>query len=68
MTAQQSNIILKTNALSIGYKSKRSQTLVASNINIELQQGELIGLVGANGIGKSTLLRTLTGVQNLLEG
>ena len=39
MTAQQSNIILKTNALSIGYKSKRSQTLVASNINIELQQG-----------------------------
>jgi iron complex transport system ATP-binding protein len=33
-----------------------------------LQQGQLIGLVGANGIGKSTLLRTLTQVQNPLSG
>ncbi len=44
------------------------QTVVASNINIELHQGELIGIIGANGIGKSTLLRTLTKVQNPLNG
>lgn len=62
------HIILKTNNLSIGYNSNKGNTIVASNINIELHKGELIGLVGANGIGKSTLLRTLTNVQNPLKG
>ncbi len=33
-----------------------------------MQQGELIGLIGANGIGKSTFLRTITGVQPALDG
>ena len=62
------HIVLRTKDLSIGYKSRKTQTLVASHINIELNRGELIGLVGANGIGKSTLLRTLTGVQQKLSG
>jgi iron complex transport system ATP-binding protein len=62
------HIILQTRDLSIGYSAKKGNTVVASNINIELHQGELIGLVGANGIGKSTLLRTLTNVQKPLSG
>ncbi len=68
MVKKTQHIILKTKNLSIGYSSKKVQTVVASNINIELQQGELIGLIGANGIGKSTLLRTLTKVQYPLNG
>lgn len=68
MGSNNKHIILKTEDLSIGYSSKKEQTVVASNINIELQKGELIGLVGANGIGKSTLLRTLTKVQPKLSG
>ena len=68
MAKNKKHIILKTKNLSIGYSSKKTRTIVASNINIELQQGELIGLVGANGIGKSTLLRTLTKVQESLDG
>jgi iron complex transport system ATP-binding protein len=60
--------ILKTDNLSIGYTSKKSETVVASHINLELHKGEFVGLVGANGIGKSTLLRTLTKVQNPLQG
>ena len=68
MKSDTKNIILKTENLSIGYASKKSKTVVASNINIELLQGELIGLIGANGIGKSTLLRTITKVQNPLDG
>lgn len=62
------NNILKTENLAIGYASKKHQNVVASNINLELRQGELVGLVGANGIGKSTLLRTLTKVQEPLNG
>ena len=68
MNAINEHIILETKNLSIGYKSKKSDTVVASNININLNKGELVGLVGANGVGKSTLLRTLTQVQGALEG
>lgn len=68
MAKERQHIILQTKNLSIGYSSKKVHTVVASNIHIELHQGELIGLVGANGIGKSTLLRTLTNVQKPLNG
>ncbi|WP_339917706.1 ABC transporter ATP-binding protein [Yeosuana marina] len=64
----KNNIILNTENLSIGYASKKERTIIGSNININLNRGELIGLIGANGIGKSTLLRTLTNVQKPLEG
>ncbi|WP_417236021.1 ABC transporter ATP-binding protein [Bizionia paragorgiae] len=60
--------ILKTEDLSIGYRSKKSETSIASGINLNLKKGELVGLVGGNGIGKSTLLRTLTKVQPALNG
>ncbi|SHI29025.1 ABC transporter ATP-binding protein [Algibacter luteus] len=68
MTDTNKHIILKTKDLSIGYTSKKSKTVLASSINIELKKGTLVGLIGANGIGKSTLLRTLTNVQNPLSG
>lgn len=68
MDSTNQNIILKTKDLSIGYTSKKEKNCVASNINIALKKGELIGLIGANGIGKSTLLKTLTQVQNSLKG
>ncbi|MDO6760054.1 ABC transporter ATP-binding protein [Tamlana sp. 2_MG-2023] len=62
------HIVLKTEDLSIGYNSKKESTVIASHINIALQKGELVGLIGANGIGKSTLLRSLTNVQPKLSG
>jgi iron complex transport system ATP-binding protein len=61
-------MILQTQNLSIGYTFKATTKTVASEISIQLEQGKLIGLVGANGIGKSTLLRTLTGIQKPLSG
>ena len=33
-----------------------------SNVNIELEQGELVGLIGPNGAGKTTVFNLLTGV------
>lgn len=68
MAETNKHIILKTENLSIGYKLKKETSVIANTINIELKQGELIGLVGANGIGKSTLLRTLTSLQQPLSG
>lgn len=68
MAENNQHIILQTKSISIGYRSKKADTVVASDVTIQLKQGELIGLVGANGIGKSTLLRTLTNVQKPLKG
>lgn len=60
--------LLFTSNLSIGYSSKKEVHCIAQNLNLELQSGKLIALIGANGIGKSTLLRTLTGIQKPLSG
>ncbi len=60
--------IINTLDLSIGYASKRATSTIAQHINIELQEGHFVCLLGKNGIGKSTLLRTLTKVQPQLKG
>jgi iron complex transport system ATP-binding protein len=61
-------MILQTKNLTIGYTTKATSKIIASEVTINLEQGKLIGLVGANGIGKSTLLRTITGIQKPLSG
>ena len=60
--------ILHTTNLTIGYNHKSKTTTIAKNININLPSGKLIGLIGANGIGKSTLLKTITGILKPIEG
>ncbi|HEX8014833.1 MAG TPA: ABC transporter ATP-binding protein [Flavobacterium sp.] len=60
--------ILNTTNLSIGYKSKKGIVTIAQDLNLTFDSGKLIALIGANGIGKSTLLRTITGIQTPLEG
>ncbi|MDI6878428.1 MAG: ABC transporter ATP-binding protein [Desulfitobacteriaceae bacterium] len=39
-----------------------------SNLNIEIREGELIGLIGPNGAGKTTVFNLLTGVYDPTEG
>lgn len=56
------------NNLSIGYPGKGDVKVVASNICAGINSGELTCLLGANGVGKSTLLRTLSAFQPRLSG
>ncbi|MFB9077090.1 ABC transporter ATP-binding protein [Flavobacterium procerum] len=60
--------ILNTSNLNIGYKSKKDVVTIAKDLNLNLDSGKLITLIGANGIGKSTLLRTITKIQPPLAG
>ena len=57
--------IISVSHLSFGYDSKRK---VLENINFQLKKGESVGLVGANGVGKSTLLRILVGLNTGFQG
>lgn len=54
--------------LSIGYPGKGDVKVVASGICADINSGELTCLLGANGVGKSTLLRTLSAFQPKLDG
>ena len=54
--------------LSIGYRTKQGVRVVAQGLTAQLQRGQLTCLLGENGVGKSTLLRTLAAFQPKLEG
>lgn len=38
---------------------------VLKNINIRIEEGEMVGLIGASGSGKSTLIRTISGLESM---
>lgn len=54
--------------MNVGYHTKQQQLSVASRINVKLNEGELMAVIGVNGVGKSTFLRTISGVQSQLSG
>ena len=58
------HIVLEVKNLVIGYDG----LAIAKNINFKLTKGELNAVIGINGIGKSTLLRTLGNLQPKLAG
>ena len=62
------DIFLEINELEIGYKYRRKSNIVLSKINLTTRRGEFICLLGKNGSGKSTFLRTLAGMQKELNG
>lgn len=59
------DLVIASN-LSVGYKMPRF--VVSEGIHLLLKQGFLYGLVGPNGCGKSTLIRTLSGLLPPLKG
>ena len=58
---------LTTQQLSIGYPGSPNHVLL-KDLNLFLHPGKLVCFMGPNGIGKSTLIRTLSGSQNPLAG
>lgn len=59
---------LNASGLSIGYRNGQKVTVVASGLDLELYKSTVTCLLGANGTGKSTLLRTLARQQPALAG
>jgi len=64
----QSPIALRTRDLAVGYRTRRMRRAVLERVNLQVHAGELVCLLGPNGIGKSTLLRTMAKMQPPLAG
>ena len=58
-------MLLSAENLTIGYSAQHP---VAANLSLTLAKGQLTSLLGPNGVGKSTLLRTLANLQPPLAG
>jgi iron complex transport system ATP-binding protein len=62
------NEILSFESLEIGYTSGKKAMKLLPPLSASAGEGELIAIIGRNGIGKSTLLRSLIGLQPSLGG
>lgn len=56
------------NDVEVGYTSNKGNISVFRHLTMAFQAGELVGLMGDNGVGKSTLLKTITGTLKTLSG
>ena len=63
-----SNTSVVLNDLSIGYRYKQGTRVVAEHVTASIQRGCLTCLLGENGVGKSTLLKTLSAFLPKLSG
>lgn len=57
--------LLESQDLAIGYGDDK---ILLEHINLSIDSGQLVGLVGQNGVGKSTFIRTICGLQPRLNG
>ena len=57
-------IVLKTNNLTKKYK----EFIALDKVNIQINKGDIYGLIGRNGAGKSTLMKIITTLANKTEG
>ena len=64
----ESGTVLRTVDLAVGYRSRGVRRAVLEHVNLSVKPGELVCLLGPNGIGKSTLIRTLARMQPALWG
>lgn len=60
--------LLYTRDLTVGYGGKTMENLLFAGLGLQLCAGQLVCFMGPNGIGKSTLLRTLAGLQKPVGG
>ena len=58
------NNVLTTEDLAIGYPKRT----LATGLNLSLHRGEALGIIGANGTGKTTFLKTVLGQLRELDG
>ena len=65
---EENKAILSAHDLAVGYRNGKNTVTLLSGLNLVLEKGKLVALLGQNGAGKSTLLRALTCDEHPLSG
>ena len=60
--------MIKLDKLTTGYTTKGALKEISKELNLTIEKGSLVGILGCNGIGKSTLLKTIAGFESPLSG
>ena len=69
MSNLNNNEILKIKSLSLAFRTGRhKEKVVLNDFALTLKEGEVLGLVGESGCGKTTLSRILMGLQRADRG
>ena len=58
------NLLIKIENISSGYGS----TVIVNNFSFEVEQGQILSITGSNGMGKTTLMKTIMGLIDAKEG
>ncbi|HCZ34771.1 MAG TPA: ABC transporter ATP-binding protein [Cytophagales bacterium] len=66
--SDSTTIALQTTNLEVGYKKNNHNQILFEPLSLTLNQGELVCFMGSNGIGKTTLIKTLAGIQAPITG
>ncbi|MBV6646350.1 MAG: ABC transporter ATP-binding protein [Cyclobacteriaceae bacterium] len=59
---------LETKSLAIGYSTGRSTKTLQKELNVTLHSGEVIALMGQNGVGKTTFIKSISKLIPVLDG
>lgn len=62
------NTVYTTHDLAVGYRNGKTAVTLLQGLNLSLEKGKLVALLGQNGAGKSTLLRALTCDERPISG
>jgi iron complex transport system ATP-binding protein len=68
MASERKDHRILINDLFVGYRSALKSKIVFGPVNLEISHSEMVGIIGRNGVGKSTLLRTIAGIQEPVKG
>lgn len=60
--------IINVDNITMDYSSRKKKFRALDNVSFNINQGDIVGIIGSNGAGKSTLIKILTGVLKPTEG
>lgn len=60
-------VLAEINDLKLSYSTKKGEKLIITNASLKIREGEILGIIGESGSGKSVLTTTLTGLNSDIQ-